>query len=98
MNTDEIARIRRFLALARAGSRPGASGGEKRCHRLAIHLREMVEDCPGVELEAIQGAGHILEAACLDYSATAKLFLPNVERTNGEQDQHPPGEINDGQK
>lgn len=66
--------ISRFLGYARQGKHPGASGGEKRCYRLARHLREMIEDTPGVDAGAIAGCSRILELSATGYGAAKELL------------------------
>lgn len=52
-----------FLTLANRGSKPGASGGEKRAHRLAMAI---ATDCHGLDDLAIDGLMIFIAAAITD--------------------------------
>lgn len=52
---------KRFIYLATAGSQPGASSGEKVCHRIAKALHEIGEDFYSVDSSAIEGACHVMK-------------------------------------
>lgn len=52
---------KRFLYLAMAGSQPGASSGEKICHKIAKALHEIGEDFSGIDGAALEGACHVVK-------------------------------------
>lgn len=64
--------IEHFIRLARTGKiNPGASGGEKRAYALA---KCILENAPGLDEEAIEGAGEFLHMASQYPNRTEELI------------------------
>lgn len=54
--------INHLTGLAERGG-PAGSGGEQRARRLCRLLHQAIEECVGLDIAAVEGAGHILHFA-----------------------------------
>lgn len=67
MTQSEISKsLEHFVRLARSGARPGASSGEYRARVLA---EAIIENAPGLDEEAKEGAAEFLRCASLATAA-----------------------------
>ena len=57
------AQTARFCELAKRGSHPGASTGERTAHKLASALHKVGDDIMLLDAEAIQGFCHLVHLA-----------------------------------
>jgi hypothetical protein len=58
-----IAAVNRFREIARNGSRPGASSGERVANRLALAIEKLGDDLASLDSSAITGACLLIQMA-----------------------------------
>lgn len=77
MDSGQIKQVNRFVALARRGRAPGASGGELRAHKLAKAACGMMDNLYGLDADVIDGLCHLIRAGACS-PADVREYLESV--------------------